>query len=257
MRNSDRRRGWRSAHWRRLLLVLGTGLSASVAAGPPYISDDPEPTENGHYEIYFFDSGAGGMSGSEHAYGIDFNYGGGENLQLTATFPIASTRIPGEPRLSSGLANVALAAKYRFLHQESFGWDVAIFPRLFLPSATNGVGDRHASFLLPIWLQKDFANGWSTFGGGGCEWNRGGDSKNFCLAGWAVTKQLLPTLQLGVELAHQTADTRGGHDSTSAGVGVKFDVNDRWHLLAYAGPGFEHIESNAHYDWYTSLLLTF
>jgi hypothetical protein len=29
-------------------------LSLPALAGPPYITDDPEPTDTGHYEIYFF-----------------------------------------------------------------------------------------------------------------------------------------------------------------------------------------------------------
>ena len=33
---------------------------------------------------------------------------------------------------ASGLGNIELAAKYRFLHQDQIGWDVAIFPRYFV-----------------------------------------------------------------------------------------------------------------------------
>jgi len=42
-------------------VALGFCLSLSIAqaayAGPPYVSDDPEPTDYRHFEIYTFNSG--------------------------------------------------------------------------------------------------------------------------------------------------------------------------------------------------------
>ena len=32
--------------------------------------------------------------------------------------------------------------------------DVAVFPRVFLPSASTNVGDQHASLLLPVWTVR-------------------------------------------------------------------------------------------------------
>src|SRR5579871_1129684 len=66
------------------LLLLLLLLPLACSAGPPYVSDDPEPTDHGHYEIYFFAQGSGAQAGREGETGIDFNYGGGDNLQLTA-----------------------------------------------------------------------------------------------------------------------------------------------------------------------------
>ena len=51
---------------------------------------------------------------------------------------------------------------------------------------------------------------WSLFGGGGCELNRSGDSRNFCLGGAALTYEVVKGLHLGGEIFHQTADTAGG-----------------------------------------------
>jgi hypothetical protein len=39
-------------------LLAALAFAAPAFAGPPYISDDPEPTDYGHYEIYAFASGA-------------------------------------------------------------------------------------------------------------------------------------------------------------------------------------------------------
>jgi len=196
-----------------------------------------------------------GRSGSEAESGLDFNYAASENVQLTAVIPLAYAH-PAGGTSHTGLGNVELAAKYRFLHQGDHGWDVAFFPRLFLPSGSTQVGERHYSLFLPLWLQHDWDQ-WSTFGGSGCEINHGGESKNFCVAGWVVTRQVLPQLQLGAEVVHQTADTRGGSSSTRVGAGLRYDLNDNYHLLAYAGPGLQNISDTGRYTWYASFLWSF
>jgi hypothetical protein len=66
-------------------LVLGTVIPAM--AGPPYMTDDPEPTDYQHFEIYTFSNGTATRDGTSGEGGIDFNYGGAPNLQLTATVP--------------------------------------------------------------------------------------------------------------------------------------------------------------------------
>jgi hypothetical protein len=241
---------------RRLAACVLLFLPALVCAGPPYVTDDPEPTDSRHYEIYLFGQGSGGRSGASSAYGIDFNYGAGDDLQLTAAVPFVFERPTGEAS-ARGIGNIELAAKYRFAHKADIGWDIAVFPRLFLPSSSDAVGEKHFSLLIPVWFQHDWDDErWSTFGGGGCVINRGGDSKDFCLAGWAVTHQLSSKLQLGVELVHQSADVRGGHASTQAGFGAKYDINDTLHLLAYAGPSLQSIPQGERYAWYASVLIT-
>jgi Putative MetA-pathway of phenol degradation len=241
----------------RIFVVLAclAVLPQTALGGPPYISDDAEPTDYEHFEIYAFSGGTVSRDGDSGTAGIDFNYGATPDIQLTAVLPIGFEDIPhGDTQ--SGVGNIELAAKYRFLHQSEDGWDIAVFPRLFLPSASPNVGEQHASFLLPFWLEKDWGK-WSTFGGGGCVLNNGGDSQDFCLAGWALTRQVMPNLQLGAEVVHQTADTKGGRASTAVGAGLKYDITDNYHFLAYAGPGLQNAAETGRYNWYASILFTF
>jgi hypothetical protein len=142
--------GWRSHAM--TMPILATGVGPAVA-GPPYQSDDPEPTNFGHFEIYTFDKGAFGRSGSSSASGLDFNYGAAPDLQLTAAVPFGYDA-PSDGPSAFGPGNVELAAKYRFIHQDTFGLDVSVFPRVFLPSPSQ-TGDPHSSILLPIWIKKD------------------------------------------------------------------------------------------------------
>ena len=240
-----------------LLLCAALWLTTitRALAGPPYLTDDPEPTDYQHFEIYAFSQGVAAQGDTSGQSGIDFNYGGAPNLQLTATIPW-DYDFPGVGAAEAGLGNVELAVKYRFLTQQNFGLDVAVFPRVILPSASINIGDQHASLLLPIWLEKDWGK-WSAFGGGGCELNRGGDSQNFCEAGLVVANQIRSDLQLGVEIFHQTADAIGGEDTTSVGTGARYDLNDHFHLLAYIGRGIENADETDRLDWYTSVLFTF
>jgi hypothetical protein len=253
-----------SARWRRVFarvfavtVIVASLLGASIPAlaGPPYFTDDPEPTDYQHYEIYAFTNGINARDDTSGESGIDFNYGGAPNLQLTATIPMAYD-FPAVGASAVGPGNIELAAKYRFLTQQDFGLDVAVFPRVFLPSASANVGTQHASFLLPVWLEKDWGE-WSTFGGGGCAINRGGNSQDYCEAGVVVARQVRTDLQVGLELFHQSADMIGRDDTTSIGTGIRYDMNNHLHLLGYVGRGIQNADETDRLDWYTSVLFTF
>jgi outer membrane putative beta-barrel porin/alpha-amylase len=237
------------------ILALGF-CSVAALAGPPYITDDPEPTELGHYENYLFATGTSTRDGSSGSAGLDLNYGGAPDLQLTAVLPLAFQSSANGGGTAAGLGNIELAAKYRFLRQADIGVDVAVFPRVFLPSGSARVGPRHGAFFLPVWVERSWES-WTTFGGGGCELNRGSGSRDFCVAGWALTHQVLENLQLGAEVVHQTPDIKGGQSSTGIGFGMIYDLSEHYHLLAYAGPGLQNAAATGRYTWYASLLVTY
>jgi len=236
-------------------LAVAILLASPALAGPPYVTDDPEPTDEGHYEIYLFASGMAARDGSGGEGGIDFNYGAAPDLQLTAVLPLGWDDPKSGPS-SVDLGNVELAAKYKFLHQDDSGVDVAFFPRVFLPAGSGAVGERHVSLLLPIWIGHSWDE-WSTFGGGGCTIDHGGDSQNFCQLGWAATYQIVPNFQIGAEVYHQSAATKGGKASTGLGIGATWDLSDNLHLMASAGPGIQNAAETDRTTWYTALLVTF
>jgi hypothetical protein len=142
------------------------------------------------------------------------------------------------------------------LHQDDFGLDVAIFPRVFLPAGSAAVGERNVSLLLPVWVEKDWGK-WTVFGGGACDLNQSRTTKSYCLTGWTVTRQVLPNLQLGVEIYHQTSPTTDGRATTSIGAGAKYDLNENIHLLGYIAPTIENASMTSRYVWYSSVLWTF
>ena len=235
----------------RFVLLAWTLMAAPVLAGPPYLSDDPEPTDYQHFEIYAYGNGALSQAGMAGETGIDFNYGGATDLQLTAVLPLAY-----DEQGRTGLGNVELAAKYRFLHQDVDGWDVSVFPRLFLPSISNKVGAHHASFLLPFWAEKDFGP-WQFFGGGGCTLNHSHDGdRDFCQGGAVLTREIAEGLRLGVEIFHQTRDAVDGKSSTNLGAGLTYDISENYHFLSYWGPGVQNVRETGRGVWYSALLFT-
>jgi outer membrane putative beta-barrel porin/alpha-amylase len=230
--------------------------SLPVCAGPPYVTDDPQPTDEGHFEIYGFTAGAATSDGFGGQAGIDFNYGGAADLQLTMVVPFAYEAPNRRPSIS-GFGDIEVAAKYRFLHQDSFGLDVAFFPRLFVSTNSDpALGTRHTALFLPIFAQKDWDN-WSIFGGGGCKLNHGRDSQDFCQMGIVVTRRVTPYLQLGVEVYHQTPDERGARQTTGIGVGAIYDLSENLHLMASAGPGVQNVDATNQASWYAALLFTY
>src|ERR1700749_4484690 len=97
----------------RCFVLAFVAMIASVPAlaGPPYVTDDPEPTDTGHYEIYLFADGTSARDGSGGEAGIDFNYGAAPDLQLTAVLPLGYDD-PKTGPATTALGNIELAAKY-------------------------------------------------------------------------------------------------------------------------------------------------
>jgi hypothetical protein len=210
------------------------GWPGAAVAGPPFLTDDPEPTDTGHWEIYaplFEAEGSGKVF--EGALGTELNYGAAKDLQLTVGLPAAYTHDADGWRWGAG--DLKVSAKYRFYHDEEAGLQIAAFPGATLPTASNGLGADRVTALLPIWAQKDFGV-WSVFGGGGYAINPGADNRDYWIGGVALTRQLGKGLLVGIEADRQGPDTIGGRASTSLGLGAIYDLPGPLRLLASGGP---------------------
>jgi hypothetical protein len=251
---SARRRRW-GRRFGQVLILAVLETTSPASAGPPYVTDDPEPTDYQHFEIYAYTDGTVTRSGRTGETGIDFNYGGAPDLQLSSTIALSYAEVlPGATVW--GVGNIEFGVKYRFMHQDDFGWDVSAYPQVFLPSASARLGEPNASLFLPMWMEKDWGV-WSTFGGGGCTFTAGRTSKDWCTAGWALTRHVLPDLDIGAEIYHSTPDVQDGRQSTGLGVGAVYDLSETYHLLASYGPGIQNATATDRMTWYTALEFTF
>ncbi len=231
---------WKAAsHSWAIALVGGLALATSAAAGPPYLTDDPQPTERGHWEIYNFVSATRSSDGLDGEAGLDLNYGGAKDLQLTAVLPLGFDNPRGFSThgLKGGGGVIELAAKYKAVHQVEDGWrpDIAIFPRLFIPTDRR-FGPSRVNLLLPVWAEKDFGK-WAVFGGGGYQINPGPGQRNFWQGGLTVTRALGERLSLGAEVFAQTKDAADGAGFATLRAGATYRVTEHWSLLASGGPG--------------------
>jgi hypothetical protein len=224
-------------------------------AGPPFMTDDPAPTDPGHWEIYgplVEVSGRG--ADFEGATEVEASYGAAPDLQLSIALPVAFAHDSSGYQWGAG--DVELSVKYRFFHDEDSGFSASAFPGISLPTGTNGMGNGKVTGFLPIWVQKDSGN-WSVFGGGGYAINPGAGNCNYWTGGIAVSNQVTPKLLLGFEANRQGADTIGGNGSTSLGIGAIYQMKAPFRLLASGGPTFEDFGGAAGFHAFVALGMDF
>ena len=226
-------------------------FASAASAGPPFDTDDPEPTETGHWEIY---APVADIEGKGKVFaggiGLELNYGAAPNLQLTVGLTGAYAHDAAGWRWGAG--DVAVSAKYRFYHNERAGIQIAAFPGITLPTASNGLSAGRVTALLPVWIQKD-SGPWSVFGGGGYAINPGPGNRDYWTGGVAVTRKLSGRLLLGLEADRHSADTIGGSGVASLGLGGIYRLNGHLRLLVQGGPNFDDNGGSAGYHGFLAL----
>jgi hypothetical protein len=237
-----------------LTIFAVTAGCVPALAGPPYQTDDPVPTDLGHFETYAFTTGADRRGDTGGEAGIEINYGAAKNLQLSIDLPLGYDA-PRGGGATTGVADIGVGAKYLFLSQDDFGWDVAFYPSAELPTRSRAsLGDGRPSYFLPVWVQKDWGD-WSTFGGGG--YNIRSDARDYWFMGWALTRKLSDSLEIGAEIYHATPDARDDKASTGLGAGAIWRLDEHYSLLASFGPGIQNAAETQRFEWYAALGYTF
>lgn len=211
----------------------------AAVAGPPFVTDDPEPVPLHHWEVYF-------ASQSAHDAGIwagtlphlEVNYGPIKNLQLHIIFPLAYS-FPSHSTNQYGFGDIELGAKYRFVDETNSTPQIGSFPLVELPtgSAARGLGSGHVQTFVPLWIQKSFGS-WMTYGGIGYWFNPGTGNRNWTLVGWELQNQVRENVAIGVEVFHNSSQEIGGESETHFNIGAMIDFSDMQHLLLSAGTAF-------------------
>jgi hypothetical protein len=214
-------------------------FAGSAWAGPPFFTDDPEPAEYLHWEVYVatqwaHDKDAGTSGTLPH---LEVNYGAAPDLHLHMIIPAAYSA-PHEGSTQYGFGDMELGVKYRFIHEDEKGWrpQVGTFPIVVLPtgSSSRGLGEGHVKVLFPLWLQKSWGP-WTTYGGGGYWYHPGEDNKNYWFTGWLLQRECSKMLTLGAEIFNTSPKAKGESDETGFNVGGVFNLSEEHHILFSAG----------------------
>ncbi len=216
-----------------LCLALACG---QATAGPPYVTDDPEPVPYRRWELYI--SGTHATDGGDRAGDaphVEVNFGAAPELQVHLIVPVAYVR-PAGGRTTFGLGDIELGAKLRFINETDTGPQVGTFPLVELPAGDpdRGLGAGHVRVLLPIWIQKKIGPV-TTYGGGGYWINPGVGNRNWWYAGWQAQIQATSFFSPGVELFYQTAQQEGRSAEIRFNAGFILDLGESHHILFSAG----------------------
>jgi hypothetical protein len=213
-------------------------LAPSARAGPPFRTDDPEPVEYRHSEIYLAWQGMFGHVA--HTDGgslplLEVNYGILPDVQLHVLAPFAYSAAPRGGQLR-GYGDTEVGVKLRILHEAKGLPQVGIFPLIELPTgdASRGLGSGHTQVFLPVWAQKSWGE-WTSYGGVGRWYNPGAGARSSTYLGVLVQRKIATRLTVGSELFHTSATEIGARATGGYNVGAIFDATEAHHVLLSAG----------------------
>ncbi len=232
---------------RILAVLMALPCWASAHAGPPFQTDDPDPVEFHHFEMYAFElsdgtgKNAGGTTLEIPAYEV--NYGVVPNVQLHLVLPPSVNFAPANGPTNYGMGDTELGAKIRFVKESKRVPEVGIFPFFELPSgnAAKGLGVGATWYRMPLWLQKSWGpddRQWTSYGGGGAAVVTQEGYKTYPFAGWLVQRQLDKKWTLGAELFGHGAEGEAATSTRAAtmlDLGGIYEFKEGFDLLFAAG----------------------
>jgi hypothetical protein len=222
---------------RPLLLVLWL-WPFTAWAGPPFLTDDPDPIPYKSYEAipnYNFEPAEGGSAVAGPA--MDFNYGIAPDMHLNIG-PGFVRNLPTEGAPAYGLGDTRIALKWRFVHEDD-GFEVAIYPAAELPtgSVSRGLGNGQVWYQFPLWLEKTWGP-WTSYGGGGWTLNRAPGQRDYFYGGWLLQRQMDDALFLGGEVYSQRSTGVGLAGYTALNLGGGYTLGKNASLIFSGGYTF-------------------
>ena len=218
-----------------LVALITTAIP--IPAGPPFVTDDPEPVDYRHGEVYL-------ASQITHADGategtaphIEINYGALPEVQLhlIARWSFNSSTPSG--RAAWGPGDLEFGVKYRFIDETSSRPQIGIFPIIEAPAgdSSKGLGLGAVQVFLPLWLQKSFGP-WATYGGGGYSADVNKPWYGTWLFGWEVQRDFGSALTIGGELFTLTSQQENSNAEVAFTIGAIVNVSEDHHVLLSAG----------------------
>ncbi len=219
-------------------LFLGIGLLTAIGslqAGPPFVTDDPEPPPPGGWEInvpFILERTPG--STEMDAPLFDFNYGL-PDVQLKFEFPIKIVHEDSDGT-TAGAGDLLLGVKWRFLNNDQSQFQLGIYPQLLLPTGDHarGLGEGRLAFVLPLVAQKNWEK-WTLYGNVGFWWQTAAETRDYVYAGAVLEREINERLTLGAELFGNSPKERGSRSDVAFNLGGTWQLNKHVNLLFTGG----------------------
>jgi hypothetical protein len=210
-------------------------IVAPIHAGPPYVTDDPEPPPPGGWEINvpFIPERTPGKTEMDAPL-FDLNYGL-PNIRLKLEIPVAIVHNDNDGT-ATGAGDLLLGVKWRFLNNERSQIQFGIYPQLLLPTGDRGrgLGDGGSAFVFPLLAQRNWEK-WTLYGNVGYWWRGADDTRNYFYAGAVLEREINKRLELGVELFGNSPKERGGRSEMAFNVGGTWKLSKHFNLLFSGG----------------------
>ncbi len=226
----------RKDHWLYIFLTVFLASTPQAWAGPPFLTDDPEPVDFNHFEFYVFSTlDKSGGSALIQTPASEFNWGALPDLQLHVATCLTYFS-PGPGASAYGLGDSEMGAKFRFLDETPDHPQMAIYPlaEISTGNASKGLGNGLTWYKLPLWIQKSWGP-WTTYGGGGYAFNAAPGARDYPFGGWLLQRDLNQTLTLGGELFAQGPDTQAAQGFLLVNLGGQLNFSPGFSLLLSGG----------------------
>lgn len=229
-----------------VLLVLALTSSAALA-GPPFLTDDPDPVPYHHWEVVVFDSGdRTRQTNSVSGPATEINNGIAPNTQLHLMVTDAYFLQDGTS--ARGPGDSEMGVKYRLSTEEGGRPEISIYPTIELPTgnASEGLGNGRAWYKLPLWIEKNWGP-WTSYGGAAYAINSAPGMEDYWYGGLLVQRTLSPRLSLGGEAFFQAPQVEnealagvdaGERSSWIWNAGGQYNLTPDFSLLFSGGRSF-------------------
>jgi hypothetical protein len=215
--------------------LLSLSIFTKAEAGPPFKTDDPQPVDYLHWEVYLAAIQEYTPEETNSTIPqVEVNYGALPNLQVHIAAPMGYVNGPQGPKY--GYSNTELGAKYRFLQSDSGAFQIGVFPLALIPTGdkSEGLSDGNASLYFPLWAQWKSGK-LTTYGGGGYWVDFGTGNKNWSFYGWEVQYDFSDLITIGGEGYYHTAETASARPGAGFNIGGFINANDHNHVLFSIG----------------------
>ncbi len=233
-----------------VLSVAVIGVAKTAMAGPPYLTDDPEPVPLHHWEAYaFMTSDRADGTTAVTGPAIEINNGVAPNTQLHMVVP--ETFVSRDGVKQSGFGDMEAGVKYRFLSETKNRPEAGVFPlaEMATGDSAKGLGNGRTWAKFPLWIQKSWGP-WTSYGGGGYAYNPAEGQRDYWYSGALLQRTVSARLTLGGELFWQGAqanapspaaanETAGARSSSLWNVGGSYNFTPDFSLLFTVGHSFQ------------------